>query len=244
VERGTLSQTEGRFLARLLLLQQLAVHQIMTPRPEVVTLSIAWNREQILATARQVGFNRYPVVERERAQPCGLFHLKDLLRQPDVYQLRDQDLRELMYVPESKDVAALLTEMRTGGTHLAAVVDEHGDFTGIVTLADCLRALMGPPGGGDSRADPEIFQLGPQLWVIGGRLDLRQLNEACGVALPTSRDYVTVAGFVMARLGRIPRPGDQVAQADARLTVLEMTDNKIVRLQVEKMVTPPGEEIS
>ena len=134
-------------------------------------------------------------------------------------------------MPESKDVAALLTEMRGGGAHLAAVVDEHGDFTGIVTMADCLQALLGPVADSAKR-DAEIIPLGGDRWVISGRTDLRELEETCGLHLPRSRDYVTVAGFLMAKLGRVPTPGDRVTLPRARLSVLEMTGHRVDRIQV------------
>jgi putative hemolysin len=250
VEEGALSETEGRFLARLLLLQDLEVHQIMTPRPEVVTLEATATWEEICSTTRERGFNCYPVVAPDRSQPLGVFHIEDLLG--DSAQVASFDsqsrpleakLRPLVFVPESKDVAALLKEMRAGGTHLAAVVDEHGDFSGIVTLTDCLEALIGQVGDAFDLADPDVFRLDDRSWIVAGRLDLRELNEACGVALPPSRDYVTVAGFVMARLGRIPDPGDQVTHAGIRFTVLEMAEHKILRLQITRPVIAERESL-
>jgi putative hemolysin len=185
-----------------------------------------------LGSARRAGFNRYPVLEEDGDRPVGLFHLKDLLVRSEVPEFPlAEDLRDILFVPESKDVAALMTEMRHGRTHLAAVVDEHGDFTGIVTLADCLQALMGPAAEGGGRAQ-EMIPLGDGRWVISGRTDLRELEENCGISLPPSRDYVTVAGFLMTSLGRVLEPGDRVTLNNARLSVLEMTGHRVDRIQV------------
>ncbi len=233
VREGVLSETEGRFLAHVLLLQELEVHQVMTPRPDVKTLQRDWSLRRTLAAARRAGFNRFPVMETDRSQPVGWVHLKDALGWAGRQQPLRGSLRPLLFVPESKDVAALLTEMRTGGAHLAAVVDEHGDFTGIVTLADCLRALLGPAAEVAGR-DATAIRVGPRRWVISGGLDLREVNEATGVVLPASRDYVTVAGFLMARLGRIPRPGDRVIHEGSRLTVLAMDGRRIERIQLAR----------
>ena len=242
VKDGTLSEIEGRFLARLLLLQHMEIHQIMTPRVEVVTLEVGWSREQVLSAARQAGYNRYPVITPDRPQPVGLFHLKDLLSQRDQDLPLGADLRPLLFVPESKDVAAMLAEMRSGQTHLAAVVDEHGDFTGIVTLADCLQALIGPVGDVSGGSGPDVFRIGDRTWIIGGRLDLREVWESCGVTLPTSRDYVTVAGYLMSRLGRIPLPGDRLTADIALWRVREMAGHKIVRVQLERLQDSDQEE--
>jgi putative hemolysin len=233
VEDATLTLTEGRSLARLLALRDLEVRQIMVPRPEVVTIDGNWDRRRILAAVLEAGYNRFPVMGADSNHPVGLFHVKDLLNRPgDPYPLTGP-LRPLPVVPESKDVAALLAEMRTGAGHMAAVVDEHGDFAGIVTLADCLQALIGRVGD-IARRRPLVVPMGDQRWVVGGRLDLRALSEATGVELPSSRDYVTVAGFVMARLGRVPAPGDRVAMGNAILEVLVMQGNRIDALQVTR----------
>jgi len=232
VEDGTLTETEGRSLARLLRLDDLEVARIMTPRTAVVALRRDMSLRMILATARRAGFNRYPVLDEEGLRPEGLFHLKDLLA---VEEGTDRpvggELRPLLFIPESKDVAALLAEMRRGAGHLAAVVDEHGDFTGIVTLADCLQALLGP-GADAAEGDPEILELGDGRWVVGGRTDLRELEEVTGLHLPESRDYVTVAGFLMTTLGRVLEPGDRVTLPEGRLTVLEMTGHRVDRIKL------------
>ncbi len=233
VDDGTLTETEGRSLARLLWLEDLEVVQVMTPRTMATTLRRDMSLVQILATARRAGFNRYPVMEAGQDIPVGLFHLKDLLM-PGAGESDhplEKELRPLLFVPESKDVAALLTEMRQGRAHLAAVVDEHGDFTGIVTMADCLQALMGPAMDAAVH-DAQMIALGDGRWLISGRTDLRELQETCGLALPPHKDYRTVAGFMMARLGRVLVPGDRLTLKQCRMTVLEMSGHRVERIQL------------
>ncbi len=235
---GLLTETEGNFLARLLQLGDLEVRSVMTPRPDVVVLDRAWDRRRILAEIGRAGYNRFPVVEEGASMPVGLFHTKDLLHRPGEHPLRG-DLRPLLYAPESKDAAALLAEMRAGAGHLAAVVDEHGDFAGVVTLADCLQALIGRVGD-PSDGRPAALSLGPGRWLVDGSLDLRQLHEETGVELPPSRDYVTLAGFVMARLGRIPARGDRVPMEGADLTVVAMQGHRIESVRLVRR-DGPGE---
>lgn len=232
VDDGTLTQTEGRSLARLLRLEDLAVVDIMTPRTAVVALREDMSLKQVLGTARRAGYNRYLVTAAAGDRPVGLFHLKDLLAHDSVpeFPLRE-GLRDLLYIPESKDVAALLAEMSDGDAHLAAIVDEHGDYVGIVTMADCLQALLGPVAD-TAGHDTEIVPLGDGRWLVGGRTDLPRLEEACGLRLPRSRDYVTVTGYMMTVLGRVLVPGDRVTLPEARLTVLEMTGHRVDRLKV------------
>ncbi len=102
-----------------------------------------------------------------------------------------------------------------------------------LTLDDCVRALMGPMGE-TTGMDGSVYRLGEGRWVMAGRLDLRAVREEVGCELPPSRDYVTVAGFVMAKLGHIPLPGESVEFAAMRLTVLEMTGQRIDTLLVRR----------
>jgi len=242
VADGMLSETEGRTLARLLLLEDLAVADIMTPRTAVVALHQGMSLKQVLATARRAGFNRYPVTAAGEERPVGLFHLKDLLARDPVPEFPLQTgLRDLLCVPESKGVAALLDEMREGLGHLAVVIDEHGDYTGLVTMADCLLALLGPAADASGQGSDAI-SLGGGRWVLGGRADLRDLAEACGVRVPASRDYVTVAGYMMSVLGRVLVPGDRVTLPGGRLTVLEMDGHRVDRLQVTVFGDKPSDD--
>lgn len=237
---GVLTETEGNFLARLIQLEDLEVQHVMTPRPDVVTVGRGWDRPAILETVQRAGFNRFPVVEADGAMPQGLFHTKDLLTNRGARPLVGK-LRPVLFVPESKDVAGLLAEMRAGSGHLAVVVDEHGDFAGIVTLADCLQALIGrvgDPGAGR----PATVTLGPDRFIVDGGLDLRQFREETGLSLTQSRDYVTVAGFVMAQLGRIPTPGDSIETDSATFLVLAMSGHRIETLQVDR--TPGTTEVT
>jgi putative hemolysin len=240
VEDGALSETEGRFLARLLVLQRLAVREIMTPRNDVVALDRDATREEILRTARDSGYNRFPVMEPGRALPVGFCHLKDLLARGDLPRPLRGALRAPCFVPESKDVAALLTEMRTGGVHVAMVVDEHGDYAGLVSLDDCLQALTGPMADESDRPDPEVFPIAAGVWIVSGRADLRAVNEACGTALHGSPEFVTIAGLIMARLGRIARRGDRLAEGGADFTVVAMNDHGIARVRVDRAGPLPG----
>ncbi len=240
VQDGALNETEGRSLARLLELGELEVLHIMTPRTEVVTLARGMSLKHVLATARRAGFNRYPVFDEQGERLEGLFHLKDLLGgAPDSRHPLAGDLRPLMFVPESKDVAALLAEMRSGQTHLVAVVDEHGDFTGIVTMADCLHALLGQVADA-AGTEQEVIPLGSGRWLVHGRIDSRDFEDECGIALPPSRDYVTLAGFLMARLGRMPKLGDEVTYDGVRLKVRGMTGHRVDSIEVVRLVDSGG----
>lgn len=234
VDDGTLSETEGRFLARLLRLEEREVREVMTPRPAVVAMDAGLDRAQILAVAGEAGFNRYPVMEAGAAHPLGFFHIKDLLGRGDPAAPLRSGLRAALFVPESKPVAALLSELRTGGGHMAFVVDEHGDFSGLVTLEDCLEALTGPWQDESDLGGGDLIPTGPQTWVVAGATDLQRVNEACGSVFETVREYVTIAGLVMARLGRMPRVGDVVREGAWEVAVLRLDGHRVEHVRLRR----------
>jgi putative hemolysin len=235
VHDASLTETEGRFVSRLLTLDGLEVREIMRPRPDVVSLELGQSRAELLEIARDAGLNRYPVVAPGRNLPVGVLHLKDLLGKADDAVLEAAMLRAPVFVPESKSVSVLMHELRVDGGHMAFVLDEHGDFAGLVTLEDCLESLTGPWLDESDTGDPEILAVGDRNWIVAGVTDLRQVRETCGAPFEPSRDYVTLAGFVMAKLGRIPARGDRVVWDRYRCTVLEMDGLRVTKLRLQRL---------
>lgn len=234
VDQAVLTETEGRFLARLLVMDSLDVREIMTPRPAVTALDPGLDRAGVLALAREAGYNRYPVMDAEDVRPRGMLHLKDLL-DPDRATRSLASPGEPVFVPETKSVAELLREMKAGTSHMAFVVDEHGDYVGLVTLEDCLEALTGPWADESDDDSADILPVADGNWVVDGLVDLRRLNEVIGSRLDTRRETVTLGGLVMAGLGRIPQRGERWTEAGLRFTVLEMDGRRVARVRVQRL---------
>lgn len=235
IQDAALTETEGRFVSRLLQLDKLVARGIMTPRTDAVTLDPDADRDAIRALAAREGHNRYPVMGPDEPRPTGVFHLKDLLADAEGAPPARALQRAPIFVPESKSVAELLNEFRQGGQHMAFVVNEHGDFTGLVTLEDCLEALTGPWRDESDVGATDVLSVADRNWVASGGADLRRVNEVCGTHIPSSHDYVTLAGHVMALLGRIPTRGDRVVDEGFRYTVLEMDGHRVHRVRVQSL---------
>ncbi|HPF34132.1 MAG TPA: hemolysin family protein [Candidatus Krumholzibacteria bacterium] len=234
VDQAVLTETEGRFLSRLLVMDTLDVREIMTPRPAVAALDPAMDRAAVLDLARHAGFNRYPVMGPDDVRPRGMLHLKDLLDPGRAARTLASPGRPV-FVPETKSVAELLREMKAGTSHMAFVVDEHGDYVGLVTLEDCLEALTGPWADESDDDTADILPVADGNWVVDGLVDLRRLNEVIGSRLATRRDTVTLGGLVMAGLGRIPQRGERLVEDGYRFTVLEMEGRRVARVRVQRL---------
>jgi putative hemolysin len=233
----SLTKVERRLIDDVFAAGERSVGEVMIPRTEVAFLDGAMTVSRAAKVARESRHSRYPVVGRGHDDVLGFVHIRDLLL-PSVRHERDVTVgglaRDVKKIPGSKRVLAALSEMRREGHHLAIVVDEHGGTDGIVTLEDLIEEVIGDirdeydPVG--SEAAPARRLAGGEI-EVDGKLNLDEIEEIAGLQLPEG-PYATVAGFVMAQLGRIPDVGDTVVQDSVRLTVARVDGHRIARVRL------------
>ena len=173
----------------------------------------------------------------------GFVHLRDLLN-PDLVNRSapvGEVCRPVKQLPQSKTVLAALTEMRKDRSHLAIVIDEYGGTAGIVTLEDLVEELIGDiQDEYDMEGEQARRLLGGQV-EVDGLLNLDDFAEETGVTLPEG-PYETVAGYVIAALGKLPDPGDWVEGSGQRLTVTELDGRRIARIRVAPAGAGPQDQ--
>jgi putative hemolysin len=233
----SLTKVERRLIDDVFAAGERSVGEVMIPRTEVAFLDGAMTVSRAAKVARESRHSRYPVVGRGHDDVLGFVHIRDLLL-PSVRHERDVTVgglaRDVKKIPGSKRVLAALSEMRREGHHLAIVVDEYGGTDGIVTLEDLIEEVIGDirdeydPVG--SEAAPARRLAGGEI-EVDGKLNLDEIEEIAGLQLPEG-PYATVAGFVMAQLGRIPDVGDTVVQDSVRLTVARVDGHRIARVRL------------
>jgi CBS domain containing-hemolysin-like protein len=144
-------------------------------------------------------------------------------------------------VPETKNAAELLDELRQRRVQLAIVLDEYGTVAGLITLEDLLEEIVGPID--DEHDAPALSQpivdLGGGRYEVDGSIDVEELNDRLHLGLPTDRDYQTVGGLAFDALGRVPEPGATFQSAGIDFTVLEVGDHAVRRLRLARE-HPPG----
>jgi putative hemolysin len=147
----------------------------------------------------------------------------------------------VLVVPENKSALELLRDFKQNRRHLAIVVDEYGSTAGLVTAEDAIEQLAGElEDEFDTPAEPVIGNAGGAV-VMDGNVNLRDLETQMDWSLPRDDGVETLAGFVLARLGHIPEPGESVVYEDRRLTVVEMDARRIAKIRVEKLESVPPE---
>jgi putative hemolysin len=240
-EEGQLEQQEQEMLYKVFDFADKEVSTVMVPRPEVVALSIDLPPEEALAAVIESPYTRYPVYRSSLDEVVGILHVRDLFSALNDRGIAGVELEQLLrpvhIVPETKDLAALLTEFRRANQHMAIVVDEYGDLEGIVTLEDLLEEIVGEIEDEFDLPDESIERLPDGRMRIDGTFPIDDFNEQFGTALPIE-DYHTVGGFVFGLLGRAPERGDEVEHEGCRFTVLAVEGSRIERIEVE---LPPQE---
>jgi putative hemolysin len=210
------------------------VREVMVPRTEVEFFDAGWTLTKAMREAHESPHSRFPVVRGSHDDVVGFVHVRDLFR-PSTGQRRGLKIgdlaREVAMIPATKRVLPAMSEMRRGGDHLAVVVDEYGGTAGIVTLEDLIEEVIGEIRDEYDATGDEARQLRGGDIEVDGLLNLDDFSEATGAELPDG-PYETVAGAIMATLGRLPKNGDAVELAGIRLKVAKMDGRRIARVRV------------
>ncbi|HEX8985107.1 MAG TPA: hemolysin family protein [Bryobacteraceae bacterium] len=245
---GRMTPFEERSVHGILDLPGVAVREVMVPRNDIVSLPADASLDLALRTLVDNQYTRVPVYEASPQQIVGILHYKDLLpvwqrtrsagrmnAPPAPFRLRSL-LRKHIVVPESKPLHQMVDEFRQNHAHMAMVVDEFGTIVGLVTLEDVFEQIFG-----EIEDEHDVHRPRPSLASpvveLEGTANIRDLESQYGIDLPTNAGFETLAGFLLFRLGYIPKPGETVEQDDRRFTILEMEDKRIARVRVEKI--PP-----
>jgi putative hemolysin len=240
-EHGEIEQGEQEMLYKVFDFADKEVADVMVPRPEVVALSIDLPPEECLAAVIDSPYTRYPVYRGSLDENVGILHVRDLfsaMNDRGIAQVRVEELVRPPYiVPETKDLAALLTEFRRTNQHMAIVVDEYGAMEGIVTLEDLLEEIVGEIEDEFDLPDESVERVDEDTIRIDGTFPIDDFNEQFQAELP-AEDYHTVAGFVFGQLGRAAEPGDEVSHDGMRFRVVDVEGSRIERLQVQFVERP------
>jgi putative hemolysin len=238
--QGVLDQTEEELIHSVFEFSDTPVKKVMVPRPKMFTLDVDTPPGEAERLMVESGFSRIPVYDTSPDNMIGLVYIKDALRllekrQPVVLR---KIVHPIHFVPETKKVGALLKELQKRRSHLALVIDEHGSLVGLVTMEDLLEEIVGEIQDEYDWEERPVERLRDGSMVVEGTLSGDELRRAYGVPIPESAEFETVAGFMLATLGSVPRGGEVVQVGDYRLTVVDVEKNRINKVKVEKVTAP------
>jgi magnesium and cobalt exporter, CNNM family len=238
-----ISNQKKELLDNVFELSHRMARQIMIPRQDVVYLTTTKSLAENLRLARRSGHTRFPLCEGDLDHVIGLIHIKDIFQRDRNLRSLQEVSREISFVPETLTLDRLLKRMRTERFHLAAVIDEYGGVSGIVTLETVIEEIVGPIEDEFDIEKPEIQEVGDGVYRVSGGMLVEDLEEALKVEL-SDRDEDTIGGVVLSELGRNPVVSDKVEVGPVTIEVLEVQHNRIntVAVTVHQPETVPPEE--
>jgi CBS domain containing-hemolysin-like protein len=239
---GTLEKDEREMVEGVLDFGRTAVEEIMTPRTELEWVDVTDSRQDVVKAFEKTDHSRLLVCDKTPDKTAGFLHLRDLLLFPE--RPWTAMLRTPLVVPPSLELDELFDKFRTNRVFLAVVADEYGGTKGIATLNDVLEAVIGEieksspdaPRDGGAPAQP-IRPDGEGGWIVWGRVEIWDLNNALPVVLPDDRGR-TLSGFVINSLGHIPEVGEELVAHGLRVRVLRMAGPRIEELQLSPIAAP------
>ena len=232
-------QEERVLLDGVFTLGETEVREVMVPRVEVVAVDREMHWSELVDRLRSTGHARLPVFQGEIDDVIGVVYAKDLL--PFIVAGEEPSdgwaahVRPASFIPATKTLDAQLRDFKSGGTHIAVVVDEYGGMAGIVTIEDVLEQIVGEIRDEHDDEEAELVREGRDRFWASGRLPMAQLEEATGHEF-SDEDVATVGGLVYARLGRVPRAGETLIIDDFRVVVERVVRRRILRVYLERLV--------
>jgi putative hemolysin len=240
IASGHFEHSETAIVQMALRLDDRPVGAVMTPRTQIEFLNIGdsgdENRQKIVASA----YSRFPMVEGEPPQVCGIVEGKQLLAA--ALAGKPFDLRAVMrpplYVPATVTALRALEIFKASGEPMALVVDEYGELEGMLTLHDILTSLVGDIARPEEPDSQSVVRRDDGSWLIDGMVPVDAVKDTIGIAaLPGEGegDFHTLGGFIMALINRIPKVGDKATVAGYRFEVVEMDGRRVDRV----LIVPP-----
>jgi putative hemolysin len=239
---GTFESSEAELLQNVFRFGDRQVREVMTPRPEMVSVQHSATLSEFLNVYGAHSHTRFPVYNDSSENIIGILSAKDVLRAMASNGGMELDatvtdvIRRPLFVPETKRTAELFEEMRKDGHQMAIIVDEYGGLAGLVTLKRLSEEVVGAHGEEGEAPEEEYESLGDNTFQVEAAMSIDEANEELELNLPDG-DFDTLAGFVLDKLGHIPDEGEILEYEDLKIEVIEMRALKIETIKVTRAST-------
>ena len=245
-EAGAVEPSEAEMLEQVFRFGDLQLREIMTPRTEIVSMENGATLEEFLSVYQQESHTRFPVYDGSVDNVLGTLSVKDVVKAMAAAEVGPQDevtqlLRPAYFVPETKPVGELFRELRGTGYQMVMLADEFGGVAGLVTLKQMVEEIVGRVGEEGMPHEEEFQSIDANTFQADAGMSVDEANEHLGLHIPDGT-YETIAGFLLTRLGHIPRESERIYHSGFLLEVIEMRGVKIERIMVTRVARPsPGD---
>jgi putative hemolysin len=234
---GVLEQDERQMIISIFEFADTHVREIMVPRINIFALDVETPLQSARAELLETGYSRIPVYKDNIDNVLGVLYTKDMLKvwptNNEITSLKEL-LRPPYFVPETKKLDELLSEMQVGRIHIAIVVDEHGGVAGLVTLEDVVEEIVGEIQDEYDHGEEKAFQqVAEGEYIFHGRINLDEFNELMGSELSTE-NADTLGGYIFSRAGRVPKVGEKIEENGLVLTIEQIVGRRIRRVRAQR----------
>ena len=245
-EEGIIEPEQADLIEQVVEFSDKRVREVMTPRPDIVTISADVTLEELHTKFVETGFTRLPVFENTIDDIVGVAHAQDMLTIADAdlprRKVRDF-MKPVLFIPETKVGSQLLKEMRQKGQTIAVVIDEHGSVAGIATMEDLVEEIVGEIGDETAEQVGDIIKEPDGAMILPGGLAISEVEELLGIQFGESaaETVTTLAGLLSYASGKVPAPGDKIDLGGYRFEVLDANQTKVLSVRIRKQKSPVGE---
>jgi len=227
---------QKEMLEEALEFSELVARNVMIPRTEIVGISDDLTFDEILATARDQGFTRYPVYHEKLDDIVGILIIYDLLQvNKEEFEMK-KILREPFFAPETMSIDSVLREMQINKKSMAIVVDAYGGTSGLITIEDIIEEIVGDIEDEFDTDEQirEIMKLADDSYIVLGSTGIDTLNDEYSMNLPEG-NYETMAGMILSKLAKIPKEGSKLKIGEWELTILSATSRQIQKIKMRAL---------
>ncbi len=237
-QEGVFEAEEKKMLESVMRLTDRSVRSIMTPRLDMVWVGADDSEAEMREAIRTSGYSRIPVARSDLKEVLGVLYAKDMLNAAltGAPLVLEKLKRPVLSVPDTTPVLRLLEQFKSSGQHMAIVIDEYGTVEGLVTVADILMAIAGAlPEEGDDGDKP--VKRADGSWLVDGMTPINEIEELLGLKnMQGDGDFHTLAGFMLAQMGHIPKTGDRFSWQNVGFEVIDMDGRRIDKV----LIVPPA----
>ncbi len=241
VEKGMIEEEEQELIQGVVSFRTITVQEIMTPRVDIVAVSVDTTFDELLNTITESGHSRLPLYEKSLDNILGIIYAKDLLPYIADKKLREnfsirKIARECFFVPETKLISELMNEFQEKKMHIGIVVDEYGGTSGLISLEDILEEIVGEIRDEHDKEEETILKLNENKYIVNGKTTIDELNEYIGFELlEENEDYDSLGGFIFNHAGSIPEVGYSFEHNGYKFSVKDVRNNRIHKVLIEKL---------
>ena len=235
-EEGLIEEEDRKLIQSVVEFGDKVVREVMTPRPNIVAISVDATLEQLRQLVINEQYSRIPVYDQEIDQILGFVHVRDMFELEEE-ERASRTVRELMrpirFVPETKPVNDLMREMQQDNTHMVVVVDEYGNTAGLATMEDLVEVILGEIRD-EHEPELDVTEDGQGGYIVSGSFDIGRLDELFEFHPHEDIESTTVGGLITEWLGHVPRPGEAVERNGIRIEVLASDELRVMQVRVSR----------